>query len=718
MERSDYRPLKQHELARALKISASVRPEFRHILYRMEREGKVVRLRKNRWSLPDTHRHLTGDLRINAQGFGFVTPETPGTGDVYIPEEKIGASLDGDRVMISIENALPKGPKTPGPLAARSKVSGQILRVLERRRTSLVGLLKRTLYYWYVIPDNTGIRPTVQVRDFSVKSWKPEESVKVVIQLDPWDSATKPLTGVVTEVLGDPDQPGVDMLCILRDHHLQTEFSRHSLSEASHTPTVPDEMELRKRQDLREWITFTIDPEEAHDFDDAVSLTRDEQDRWVLGVHIADVAHYVPKGSSIDDDACHRGNTVYLVDRAITMLPPYLTKEVCSLQVGTDRLTHTVEMTLDKDGRVLRAHTYRSVIHSSARLTYEQVQALFDKRDGHGIPPGVAEVIGEMHGLARLLRRKRMAGGAIDLNIPEVRILLDSEGHPVGVRRRGCAEAYNLIEEFMLMANCSVAEILSKKGIPTLYRIHDAPDEEQWSRMAADLAALGISEIPETRHDLNAIAHQVARTPMEYSVNLAILKNLKRALYSPTLREHFGLASPCYTHFTSPIRRYPDLVIHRLLDSVETGRHSPYSNDDVARIAEHCSRTEKNADEAEEESVQLKRVEYYAQKLEDGDTGPFEGLVVSIVQKGLIVELTDTLQRGLIPFSSFTDDYYVANPERTKATGRRRRATWTIGQRLSVVLEKVDQRRHLIDFQLYRKDAATKAKRKSRKKRR
>ena len=719
LERSDYRPLKQHELARAMKIAGSARSEFRHALYRMEREGKVVRLRKNRWSLPDTRRHLTGELRVNAQGFGFVTPETPGVGDVFIPEEKIGASLDGDRVMISIESALPKGGKTPGPLAARSKVSGQILRVLERRRKSLVGLLKKTLYYWYVIPDYPGIRPTVQVREFSVESWTPEESVKVVILLDSWDSASKPLTGVVTEILGAPDQPGVDMLCILRDHELETDFSKHSLSEAAHTPTIPDEAETRNRKDLRDRITFTIDPEEAHDFDDAVSLTRDDQGRPVLGVHIADVAHYVAKGSSIVDEACHRGNTVYLVDRAITMLPPYLTKEVCSLQAGKDRLTHTVEVTLDKDGQALRTTTFPSVIRSSARLTYEQVQALFEDRNDHGIPSEAAAVIGEMRGLARLLRRKRMARGAIDLNLPEVRIVLDAKGHPVGVRKRGCAEAYNLIEEFMLMANCAVAGILSEREIPTMYRIHDAPDEEQWSRMGSDLAALGIAENPENRHDLNAVAHQVARTPMEYSVNLAILKNLKRALYSPTLKEHFGLAAPCYTHFTSPIRRYPDLVIHRLLNSVETREKTPYSNDDIARIAEHCSRTEKNADEAEEESVQLKRVEYYAQKIEDGDTGPFEGLVVSIVQKGLIVELLDTLQRGMIPFSSFTDDYYVANPERTKATGRRRRAMWTIGQRLEILLDKVDQRRHLVDFLLYRKETgAAPAKRKPRKKKR
>ena len=710
--------MKQHELARALKISGSLRSEFRHVLYQLEREGKVVRLRKNRWSLPDTQRHLTGELRMNAQGFGFVTPETPGIGDVYVPEEKIGAALDGDRVMISIDSALPKSPKTPGPLAARSKVSGQILRVLDRRRKSLVGLLKRTLYYWYVIPDNPGIRPTVQVREFLDGSWKPEESVKVVVQLDPWNSTEKPLTGVVTEILGSPDQPGVDMLCILRDHQLETEFSKRSLSEATRTSPALDESEVRKREDLRGSITFTIDPEEAHDFDDAVSLKRDDQGRWVLGVHIADVAHYVVKGSSIDEEACHRGNTVYLVDRAITMLPPYLTKEVCSLQEGQDRLTHTAEMTLGKDGQVQQAKTYPSVIRSSARLTYEQVQALFEERTDHGIPSEVASVIGEMRGLARLLRRKRMARGAIDLSIPEVRIVLDPEGHPVGVRRRGCTEAYNLIEEFMLMANCTVAGILSEKEVPTMYRIHDAPAEEQWSRMATDLAALGIAASPEDRHDLNAIAHQVARTPMEYSVNLAILKNLKRALYSPTLKEHFGLAAPCYTHFTSPIRRYPDLVIHRLLGSVEKGKHPPYSNDDIARIAEHCSRTEKNADEAEEESVQLKRVEYYAQKIEDGDTGPFEGLVVSIVQKGLIVELTDTLQRGMIPFSSFVDDYYVANPERTKATGRRRRATWTIGQRVEILLDKVDQRRHLVDFLLYAKDTAQGKKRKPRKKRR
>jgi ribonuclease R len=389
---------------------------------------------------------------------------------------------------------------------------------------------------------------------------------------------------------------------------------------------------------------------------------------------------------------------VYLVDRVIPMLPRHLTTEICSLQPLADRLTHTVNVLLDDDGHAHRSETFLSVIRSSARLNYDQVQALFESRPEHGIAPPVQDVLADMRRLAAALRRKRMAEGAIDLSMPEVKCALDEEGKPTRIFKRGSSEAYHLIEEFMLAANCVVARLLHKARTPAIYRIHEPPDDVQWSKMQADLRALGLRLSPRSKNSVNRIAREAAGSPREYTVHLAILRNLKRALYSPRLVEHFGLSFPCYTHFTSPIRRYPDLAAHRILLSIEAGREPPYDALEVRRIAEHSSETERNADQAEQESVDIKRLEFYREKLARGEIGPFDGIVVSEIPKGLIVELSDTLQQGLLPFSSMLDDLYVMSRERNGASGRERGKTWTFGKRVAVCLARVDKARRRIDF--------------------
>jgi ribonuclease R len=435
-------------------------------------------------------------------------------------------------------------------------------------------------------------------------------------------------------------------------------------------------------------------------------LSRTADGHWRLGVHIADVPHYVMPGSRLDEEAFNRGNSVYLVDRAIPMLPPYLTTEVCSLVPHRDRLCHTAEMILSDEGLVLRAETFSSVIHSKARLNYDQVQDFFDGKDGHGVPAEIQEVLARMRPLARALRRHRMAAGAIDLAIPEIKCVLDSDGHPLAVMKRGAKEAYQLIEEFMLSANCVVAARLRDSGGPALYRVHEPPDEEQWAAMEADLKNLGVTDLDELRRRVAELVLRFAREPLSYVLHLAVLRNFKRARYAANLVGHFGLAFPCYTHFTSPVRRYPDLAVHRLLNAIEQRRPGPYSLEDAARIAAHCSATEENADDAETESVELKRIEFYRDLLQGGQTGPFEGIVVSVVPKGLIVELGETLQRGLIPFSSMMDDYYEVVPGKGMARGRRRHAVWSLGRPVRVLITRVDTARRRVDFVLFAGDSA------------
>ncbi len=698
LENKDYRPLKQHELARALKLKGDQRSAFRHVLYEMERQGKVVRLKKNRWALPDTARQVVGRLRANEHGFGFVSPEDSARPDVFIPADRLGVALNGDRVVVELAGGRPLRAAKEADAPCSSREAGSIVRVIERGHPSLVGLLRRAAFYWYVIPDDPCVLHNIRVRAFRRGLDAGTEFHKVVIQLDEWKHPDQMLTGLVVEDLGAADRAGVDVLSVIRQHGIATEFPPDTAAEAVRLPPLPANADFEGRRDLRSWLTFTIDPEDAKDFDDAVSLTRTAEGHWQLGVHIADVAHFVPAGSAIDREAYLRGNSVYLVDRTITMLPPHLTTEVCSLRPGRDRLTHSAVLLLDSAGETLRSETFPSVIRSAARLDYDQVQSFFDGGPADPISPEVQSCLREMRELARSLRSRRMAAGAVDLHIPEVRCVLDAQGRPLELVKRAGSEAYHLIEEFMLAANGVVAGLMARHETPAIYRIHDEPSDEQWAGMKQDLRALGIDETPDSRETLNAVARRADGQPMEYAVHLALLRNLKRAVYSAEHRPHFGLAASDYTHFTSPIRRYPDLFVHRILCAIEAARPAPYSHEDAARVAAHCSLTEQNADEAEEESLEVKRVEYFRRRFQNRDFGPYRGMVVSIVPKGLIIELADSLQRGLLPFSLLRDDFYTVSADRSTATGRRHRRKWTPGQLLDVYLAKVDPVRHRIDF--------------------
>ncbi len=679
-------------MAKAIGVPSLKRGAFRAALRQLEKDGQIRRLRKNRWGRPDPSRETLGRLFVTPQGLGFVTPEISGTPDIVIDKDALGTALHGDRVAVELSG------RSAGH-RGKDLLRGRLLRVVERRMKAVAGLLRQSKYYWYVIPINPRIPQQVRVREFAPGIPHPPEFHQVVVSLDENIPINGWLTGVVTEDLGTPDQPGVDMLAILRSRSIESDFSDDVLAAAQQQPTSVTERERMGRLDLRSQLTITIDPADAKDFDDAVSLDRSADGTWQVGVHIADVAHFVPLGSAVDLEARQRGNSVYMVDRFIPMLPKYLTSDVCSLRPDVDRLAHSVLLTLDTNGDVLKSQTARTVIHSSARLNYDQVQAFMDGRPDSGVPDSVSPMLRQMTELARALRSRRMSVGALDLAMPEVKCELDSEGRVLNIHKRGAPEAYHLIEEFMLCANVAVAEFIARKAVPALYRIHEEPSEEQWAAMSEALEALNIHAAPQDRADLRGVLRSIAGTPKEYAGNLAVLRNLKRALYSPELIEHFGLAFEKYTHFTSPIRRYPDLVVHRILNALEDRKPPPYSHHEIATIAAHCSETERNADEAEEESLIVKRIAFYAEKLHRGETGPFDALVVSMSPRGLVVELLETLQRGMVAFASMRDDYYTFDRARGRATGRRRRRQWMMGQVLKVELVRVDVYRRLVDFE-------------------
>jgi ribonuclease R len=692
----DYRPLSRPDLAKAMRIDSRERNQLRQALINLETAGKIVSLRKNRWALPDTKETLTGVMQVTDKGFGIFIPDGGGE-DYYIARDDLKCALHEDRV--TIERLPAKKPPRGRP--AFKNPEGRVVQVLERKTDEVVGLLKRTPYYAYVIPDNLRLGHDVRVAETEAELGEIPDDHKVVIRLHEWDDPFKPLFGTVVEDIGHRDDPNVVMQCILRAHGFTQNFSEEVLAEAAKVPHELRPEDYEGRADLRERLTFTIDPETARDFDDAVSIEK-VSDGWKLSVHIADVAHFVPKGSLIDNEALHRGNSIYLVDRVVMMIPTELTTKICSLNPEVDRLAHTVEITIDEHGEMLNADTCRSIIHSNARLNYDQVQVLFDGGEIPEAPAAVIDALKMLRPLVRTLRSKRTAAGSLELTTPQIKCLLGADGKVASIKKGEAKEAYQLIEECMLLANVAVARKLKAAEWPAIHRIHEAPDEDQWAQMGAELQALGIDALPQTSSDINAVLEKVAGLPVEYSANLAILTNLKRACYSAEDTEHFGLAFDDYVHFTSPIRRYPDLVIHRLLTALEQKKKQPYRPDDLTAIAAQCSRTEVEADSAEKESIALRRAEYYRDLLAKGETGPYKACVVKVLGKGLLIELTDTLQRGLVAFSSITDDRYELNAMKTKATGTHRGKSFQIGDEIEVMLVKVDIARNFVDFQIAR----------------
>ncbi len=693
-----YRPMKQHEIAKALNISSKgPRAEFRHDLYALEAAGKVVRLRKNRWGLPEAGNQSTGVIKMMAKGGAIFIPEIEGESEIYISERNCGVALPDDKVTIEIFHSEYAARQRERRGQTELRAEGKVVSVLERASDQTVGLLRKTPYYWYIIPDAPGFKHDVRVEN----SEGIPDNHKVLVKLNPWIDPYKPLTGTILEDLGERSAPGVDVDSLLADAGIREAFPDEVIAEANRISgeITPEKMEGRR--DLRDAVTFTIDPETAKDYDDAVSIEPHSDGGWILGVHIADVSTYVEPGSLIDKEAFKRGNSIYLVDRAVMMLPKELTTKVCSLNPENDHLTHSVELHLSPEGKILGYESFPSVIHSKARLNYTQVQKFIDGKPDHGIPEMIVRRLENLWPLVQKIRARRVANGSVEINTPEIEIKLNEQGKVEKMMPRSeSKEAYGLIEDCMLLANRAVAEILIGAERPAIYRIHDEPDEEQWAAMGMELQALGIPLLPQSRAEINEAVRMAAGTAIEYTANLAILRNFKRAEYSATQIGHFGLAFDDYTHFTSPIRRYPDLLVHRMLKAVEKGRDFGMSKQQIEAIALHCTETEKKADELEKKSTETKRLEYYNELMNSSLTATFKGYIVTIKGKGMIVELPDSLQRGMITFASITSDWLEANDEMTQAVTRGGKVKFTIGDEVEVALAKVDTARGFIDFVL------------------
>src|SRR6266404_3013291 len=703
----DYRPLDKNELAKALGRKSGVRMGLNQALRDLERAGEIARIRKNRYVLPPAADLVTGKLHIHQAGYGFLISEKPGEPDVFIAADNTGTAMHGDCVVARISRDAPYG-------RIKGRREGRVIRILERAHDTIVGTLQHSRNFYYVVPDDPRLVHDVYVqpaRDRRGKQTAAKVGDKVVVRLEAWESRHVNPEGEIIEVLGPASAPGVDMLSIIRKYHLPTEFPRDVLEQANGISEKINMRQIDGREDLRNEFTVTIDPDDARDFDDAIHVEKVANGGWHLGVHIADVAAYVEPGSPLDREARHRGNSVYLPDRVVPMLPERLSNGVCSLNPGVDRLTHSVFIHFDKNGVAKRARFAHSVIRSAHRLTYKQAYAI--------LKSPAREQLGERLNLAwelaLLLRRKRFEHGALDLDFPEVKVWVDGQGHPVKLERVENDESHQLIEEFMLAANEAVARELKKRAIPTIYRVHENPDLEKLAEYREFVLSFNYKVGDLThRAELQRLLGAIAGKPEEQALKVALLKSLKRARYSPQPLGHYGLAKANYLHFTSPIRRYADLVVHRSLGrdatplpsapSGITGRRSrsdtPYHPDmgEVTSIAEHLSITERTAADAEIDAAQMKKLEFFQRQLDQRNPQIFRAAIVDVRNYGLMVELPDALITGLIHVSSLTDDFYLFEPARRQLIGRRSRKRFSVGDQLSVFVARVDIFKRQVDF--------------------
>ena len=685
LARKDYRPLDKDGLAKTLGRKSGVRMGLNQALRELERAGEIARIRKNRYVLAAEADLVAGKLSIHQVGYGFLTPEKPGEPDIFIAAENTGTAMHGDRVVARISQDAPYG-------RIRGRREGRVIRILERAHDTIVGTLQHSRNFYYVVPDDPRL-----VHDVYVSPKKAAAAVgdKVVVRLEAWESRHVNPEGEIIEVLGPASAPGVDMLSIIRKYHLPTEFPRDVLEQSDRISEKIDARQLEGREDLRKEFTVTIDPDDARDFDDAIHVEKIKNGGWRLGVHIADVAAYVEPESALDREARRRGNSVYLPDRVIPMLPERLSNGVCSLNPGVDRLTHSVFIQFDKNGTAKGARFARSVIRSAHRLSYKQAYAILKS------PPRdrLSERLHAAWELAQLLRQKRFGHGSLDLDFPEVKVWLDEAGKPVRLERVENDESHQLIEEFMLAANEAVARELKNRAIPTIYRIHEDPDPEKLAEYREFVLSFNYKVGDLThRAEVRRLLESIRGKPEEQALKIGLLKSLKRARYFPQPLGHYGLAKANYLHFTSPIRRYADLVVHRALAQHDGKYRSRTDMSQVASIAEHVSTTERTAADAEIESVRMKKLEFFQRQLDERNPQIFRAAIVDVRNYGLAVELPDILITGLVHVSSLSDDFYLFESSRRQLIGRRSRKRFSIGDGVRVFVVRVDAFKRQVDF--------------------
>ncbi|MGA2317295.1 MAG: ribonuclease R [Thermodesulfobacteriota bacterium] len=679
------RPLLLKEVLHRLGHQKEQRQKAREYLRDLADKGKVVRIRGNRYGLPSKMNLIVGRVKTHPDGYGFVIPEAGGEEDIFISPRNLKEAMNGDRVVARVESIRRKGKE------------GSVIRILERKTRKVVGKFMRAKNYSYIIPEDERILQEVFIPEGETKRARPNQIVVAEITQYPTERARP--EGRITHILGYPDDPEIEPQIIIHKYELPYRFSSVVLREAQNLPPAPSSHEYRDRVDLREIPTFTIDGENARDFDDAVSIERERDGGLKLYVSISDVSHYAREETGLDNEAYSRGTSVYFPDRAIPMFPPELSNEICCLHPRVDRLTLTAELRYDGNGERRAVQFYPSVIRSDERLTYTLVrkilvdgEAELRRKFKHLLPS-----LELMADLCQELRRRRIGRGAIDFDLPEPEVILNLQGDTEDVIRAERNLAHQIIEEFMIAANEAVAHFMEEKGFPFIYRIHEPPKKEAIDEFRRFISQLGYKMRKESDHspkEFQRILSDIKGRPEERVVNEILLRSMKWAKYSAKNLGHFGLASDGYTHFTSPIRRYPDLIVHRLLKRVLSKKEVKIPEEVLANKADHLSNRERVAMEAEREILGRYRVRFMKDKI----GGEFEGIISGVAAFGFFVELRDIFVEGLVRVTSLHDDYYQYHEKRYCLVGERTHKTFRIGDEVRVRVDRVDVERRHIDF--------------------
>lgn len=683
-----YVPMKAKEIAMVLGVPKEQKEELKKVLDTLVEDGKITLSKRGKYTKGQTKR-FTGIFQAHPRGFGFVIQEGV-ENDVFISEENINGAFQGDEVEFIITKSQEAGRRT----------EGKIVRILSHSTTKIVGLYEKCKSYGFVRPDNQRILSDIYIPEGKEKGAMTGH--KVVVSLTSYGGERMKPEGIVTEIIGHINDPGTDIISIVKGFDLPMEFPERVMNQAERVAKEVSEADRAGRMDLRDWKMVTIDGEDAKDLDDAVSLTKDGEN-YQLGVHIADVTNYVQERSALDREALNRGTSVYLVDRVIPMLPHKLSNGICSLNAGEDRLALSCIMTVNPKGEVVDHVIAETVVRVDERMSYTSVAKILEKQDAEERKKyeEFVPMFEQMAELSHILRTRRKQRGSIDFDFPETKMILDENGRPIEIRPYERNVATKLIEDFMLLANETVAEEYFWRELPFLYRTHEAPDEEKMKKLSTFINNFGyhIHMGNEVRPmEVQKLLGKVEGTPEEALISRLALRSMKQAKYTPENTGHFGLAAKYYTHFTSPIRRYPDLQIHRIIKENIRGRlkeeRVAHYEKILPEVAMQAGVTERRAEEAERETIKLKKVEYMKERIGE----EFEGVISGITKWGAYVELPNTIE-GLVHVMNMRDDHYEYWEEQYELIGEHTRNVYKLGQVVRVRVLGVDRLQRTIDFE-------------------
>ncbi|MEG0471145.1 MAG: ribonuclease R [Solibacillus sp.] len=696
MKEEEYKPMTVSEIEEAFELEEA--DDFRELvktLVKMEAQGHIVRSRSNRYGLPERMNLLRGRFIGHAKGFGFVAPEEQGMDDIFIPPYEINGALNGDTVLVRVLKE-----------SSGDRREGTITKIVERSKTTFVGTYQANRGFGFVVTDDKKLNMDIFIAKEDALG--AVDGHKVVVEVTHWPDETKSATGMITKILGHRNDPGVDILSILYKYDIPPEFPAEVVQAATEVTDEISAQDLVGRRDLRDEVIVTIDGADAKDLDDAVTVIKNADGTYKLGVHIADVSYYVTQGSVLDLEAYERATSVYLTDRVIPMIPHRLSNGICSLNPQVDRLTLSCEMTIDGSGHVIKHDIFQSVINTTERMTYTDVYHILEQPDEH---PELMErykdlvpMFKNMGELAQVLRNKRMSRGAIDFDFKESKVLVSEEGWPTDIVLRERTVAERLIEEFMLAANETIAEHFHHLELPFIYRIHEDPKPEKLQRFFEFVTNFGlvIKGTGNSVHPkaLQEIISAIEGLPEEPVISTMLLRSMQQAKYYPESIGHFGLSTDFYTHFTSPIRRYPDLIVHRLIRTYlingDTSKETVFQwSQAMADIADHTSERERRAVEAERDTDALKKAQFMSDKIGE----EFEGIVSSVTNFGIFVELENTVE-GLVHISNMADDYYRFDDRSMMMIGERTGRQFRIGDEVKIRVANVVIEESSVDFEI------------------